>query len=102
MVVPQAIIPLTRLFAAADAAELVQLPPAGRVANNLTTMELGTAGVRVLLTRSFFTESETNSARLFSSPNRQPFVKDGINDFIVDGRTEAVNPERVGTKAAAH
>ena len=49
-----------------------------------------------------FTENETNSARLFSSPNRYPFVKDGINDFIVNGRTEAVNPERVGTKAAAH
>jgi Glycosyl hydrolase family 63 C-terminal domain len=49
-----------------------------------------------------FTENETNSERLFSSPNSQPFVKDGINDFIVDGRTGAVNPERVGTKAAAH
>ena len=31
-----------------------------------------------------------------------PFVKDGINDFIVHGRTTAVNPDRVGTKAAAH
>jgi len=29
-------------------------------------------------------------------------VKDGINDCIVDGRREAVNPERSGTKAAAH
>jgi hypothetical protein len=48
-----------------------------------------------------FTENETNSERLFSSPNRQRFVKDGINDFVVDGRTDAVNPERVGTKAAA-
>jgi hypothetical protein len=26
----------------------------------------------------------------------------GINDFVVDGRTEAVNPEKHGTKAAAH
>jgi Mannosylglycerate hydrolase MGH1-like glycoside hydrolase domain len=49
-----------------------------------------------------FTENETNTERLFSSPNRQPFVKDGINDFIVHGRREAVNPEQVGTKAAAH
>src|SRR5436190_15289554 len=49
-----------------------------------------------------FTENETNSRRLFSSPNRHPFVKDGINDFIVDGRKEAVNPARIGTKAAAH
>ncbi len=49
-----------------------------------------------------FTENETNSERLFASPNRQPFVKDGINDFIVHGQTGTVNPERVGTKAAAH
>jgi len=49
-----------------------------------------------------FTENETNSERLFSSPNRHEFVKDGINDFIVHDRKEAVNPARVGTKAAAH
>ena len=29
-------------------------------------------------------------------------MKDGINDYIVHGRVEAVNPERCGTKAAAH
>jgi len=60
--------------------------------------ELHCADARELL----FTGNETNSERLFSSPNRSPFVKDGINDFIVQGRREAVNPECVGTKAAAH
>jgi len=55
-------------------------------------------GARDLL----FTENETNSERLFSAPSRYQFVKDGINDFIVHDRKEAVNPERVGTKAAAH
>ncbi|HMG06286.1 MAG TPA: hypothetical protein VK581_12575, partial [Chthoniobacterales bacterium] len=49
-----------------------------------------------------FTENETNTERLFSSPNKHRFVKDGINDFIGHGRTGTVNPERVGTKAAAH
>ena len=48
-----------------------------------------------------FTENETNAERLWDSPNRTPFVKDGINDYVVDGRSAAVNPERVGTKAAA-
>jgi hypothetical protein len=48
-----------------------------------------------------FTENETNTERLFSSPNRHRFVKDGINDCVVHGRKEAVNPERIGTKAAA-
>src|SRR5262249_1923381 len=49
-----------------------------------------------------FTENETNSERIFAFPNPHRFVKDGINDFVVQGRAEAVNPERVGTKAAAH
>ena len=29
-------------------------------------------------------------------------MKDGINDFVVAGRQEAVNPQQTGTKAAAH
>ncbi|HEX4630007.1 MAG TPA: hypothetical protein VH188_03510, partial [Chthoniobacterales bacterium] len=49
-----------------------------------------------------FTENETNTERLFASPNKVKFVKDGINDFVVHGRQDAVNRERVGTKAAAH
>ena len=49
-----------------------------------------------------FTENESNTARLYGVPNATPFVKDGINDFVVHGRHEAVNPEHVGTKAALH
>jgi len=52
--------------------------------------------------RLLFTENETNNARLFSTPNRTPFVKDGIDNFIVHGRHEAVNSEHTGTKASAH
>ena len=49
-----------------------------------------------------FTENETNRQRLFGVPNQTPYVKDGINDYVVKGAQEAVNPERAGTKAAAH
>jgi hypothetical protein len=49
-----------------------------------------------------FTENETNNQRLFGSPNAGPYVKDGINDYIVKGLRSAVNPEETGTKAAAH
>jgi len=49
-----------------------------------------------------FTENETNTQRIANQPNRTPYVKDGINDYIVHGRAEAVNPQHVGTKAAAH
>ena len=49
-----------------------------------------------------FTENETNSERLFSLPNASRYVKDGINDAIVNGLMDRVNPERRGTKVAAH
>ncbi len=48
-----------------------------------------------------FTENETNTRRLFGVPNAEPYVKDGINDYVVEGRKEAVNQDQVGTKMAA-
>ena len=50
-----------------------------------------------------FTENETNHERLFTGQkNESPFAKDGINNFVVQGFANAVNPEMKGTKAAAH
>ncbi|HWZ19206.1 MAG TPA: hypothetical protein VNW73_10445, partial [Ktedonobacteraceae bacterium] len=49
-----------------------------------------------------FTENETNNERLWGVPNRTPFVKDGIDDTIVNKAGGKVNPEGVGTKVAAH
>ncbi len=49
-----------------------------------------------------FTENETNTQRIFGVPNRTPYVKDSINDYIVHGQEGAVNPEKKGTKVAAH
>ncbi len=49
-----------------------------------------------------FTENETNTQRIFGVPNRTPFVKDGINNHVVHGQEAAVNPEKRGTKTAAH
>jgi hypothetical protein len=49
-----------------------------------------------------FTENETNRQRLYGAENYTLYVKDGINDYIVHGRHDAVNPQQVGTKAAAH
>jgi hypothetical protein len=48
-----------------------------------------------------FTENETDSERLFGTPNASPFVKDAFHRFMIEGRTQAINPERRGTKAAA-
>ncbi|HEX6123887.1 MAG TPA: hypothetical protein VFZ23_00795, partial [Pyrinomonadaceae bacterium] len=49
-----------------------------------------------------FTENETNNERLFAVPNRRPFVKDGIGEYVIAGNTGAVNPAKSGTKAAAN
>ncbi|PZM15756.1 MGH1-like glycoside hydrolase domain-containing protein [Rhizobium tubonense] len=48
-----------------------------------------------------FTENETNTERLYGVPNRTQFAKDGINDYVVNGRLEAVNSQQSGTKVAA-
>jgi hypothetical protein len=49
-----------------------------------------------------FTENETNTQRIFGVANRSLYVKDSINNYIVHGQKEAVNPEKKGTKVAAH
>ena len=50
-----------------------------------------------------FCENSTNNDRLFpGQPNAFPYVKDGINDCVVQGRQAAVNPAHEGTKASAH
>ncbi|MBD2430279.1 MULTISPECIES: MGH1-like glycoside hydrolase domain-containing protein [Fischerella] len=54
------------------------------------------------VTELLFTENETNTERLFGSPNISTYVKDGINDYIVNGQKSAVNPEKFGTKASAN
>ena len=49
-----------------------------------------------------FTENETNTRRLYDDTEGSRYVKDSFHDYIVDGDKEAVNPERIGSKAAAH
>jgi hypothetical protein len=49
-----------------------------------------------------FTENETNNERIFGAPNASPYVKDGINNYVVNGKQDAVNPQYTGTKVAAH
>ncbi len=49
-----------------------------------------------------FTDNETNTERLYHTENANPHVKDAFHQYIVQGRAEAVNPEGIGTKAAAH
>ena len=48
-----------------------------------------------------FTENESNAERLWGQPNASPYVKDGFHACLIAGQEEAVNPDRIGTKAAA-
>jgi hypothetical protein len=50
---------------------------------------------------TLFTENETNNERIFGTASVSPYVKDGINNYVVNGHHEAVNPEKAGTKAVA-
>jgi hypothetical protein len=49
-----------------------------------------------------FTDNDTNATRLWGASNATPYAKDGINDYLVEGRKDAINAEGGGTKAAAH
>lgn len=49
-----------------------------------------------------FTENETNTERVFGVANRTPYVKDSIDSYVVHGQQDAVNPDKTGTKVAAH
>ncbi len=66
--------------------------------HSLGDYRLNADGAEALL----FTENESNLQRLWSMPNPQPFVKDGIHRAVVNGDTSATNPDLIGTKAAAH
>ena len=48
-----------------------------------------------------FTENETNGERLWGVPNHSPWVKDAFHRYVISGNTEAINPSKTGTKAAA-
>jgi hypothetical protein len=49
-----------------------------------------------------FTENETNNERIFGTPSASPYVKDGINNWVVYGNQDAVNPEHKGTKVSSY
>ena len=83
---------------------LLQKTPPG-ASNNIIFASHPELGDRFLYCEGanelLFTENETNNERLFHSPNVTPYVKDGINDYIVHHLQSAVNPQGLGTKAAA-
>jgi hypothetical protein len=83
------------LRAEGDGAVVAEHPELGRFRLEVEP-QAGEAAPELL-----FTENETNAERIFAAPNPTPFVKDAFHERVIHGRSEAVNPERHGTKAAA-
>jgi hypothetical protein len=50
--------------------------------------------------RLVFCDNDTNVAKVFGSAASPGYFKDGVNEFIVHGRQEAINPAKHGTKVA--
>jgi hypothetical protein len=69
-----------------------------RASGQLGEMTLDCEGDPELL----FTENESNAKRLWNQPNPSPYVKDAFHEYVVAGKSEAVNPSKTGTKGAAH
>jgi len=49
-----------------------------------------------------FCENETNWEKLEGGKNEKAYAKDGINDYVVHGHTDSVNPDLRGTKSALY
>jgi hypothetical protein len=63
--------------------------------NSLGTYNLWAEGKPEIL----FCENETNARRLFGQEDAKGYFKDGFDEYIVHRKRDAVNPERIGTKA---
>ncbi len=49
-----------------------------------------------------FTHNDTNQQALWNLPNETPYVKDAFHRAIIEKEKSAVNPEKLGSKAAIH
>ena len=84
-------------------------PPsqAGESTNQMSVIETqhDYYGLRRLLCEGqptlLFTENETNTGRLYGDQEGARYVKDSFHDYVVQGEKDAVNPDHLGTKAAA-
>lgn len=47
---------------------------------------------------TLFCDNETNLPRLYGLNDVGGYFKDGVNDFMIHGQKQAINPNRIGTK----
>ena len=49
-----------------------------------------------------FTDNETNNQRIFGYDDGNKYVKDGINNYVINCQKDAVNSKYIGTKFSPH
>lgn len=49
---------------------------------------------------TLFTNNDSNKRALWGQPNDTPYVKDAFHRYLIQGEKGAINPSKVGTKAA--
>ncbi|WP_447640428.1 MULTISPECIES: MGH1-like glycoside hydrolase domain-containing protein [Chitinophagaceae] len=52
------------------------------------------------LHKLLFCENETNNVKLYNSPNKTRYTKDGVNEYVVHNNVDAIDASESGTKAA--
>ncbi len=90
-------IPELRALKFADGKECIQANP-NEEDPNKESYSLYLDGECELL----FTNNETNNQVVFGSENSTPYVKDGINSYVVNKADNTINPDKSGTKSSAH
>ncbi|MGG1924008.1 glucosidase [Chryseobacterium sp. NRRL B-14798] len=50
--------------------------------------------------KTLFCNNETNNEKLYQCSNDSKYCKDGINNFVMTGSSQSVNPQNAGTKAS--
>ncbi|RME00338.1 MAG: glucosidase, partial [Calditrichaeota bacterium] len=79
------------------------IEPAGKNSLSLIHAELGQRWLYFEgAPERLFCENETNARRLFDMQAANGYFKDAIDEYIVHGNREAVNPMPRGSKAALH
>lgn len=52
--------------------------------------------------KPLFTHNDTDRMALWNQPNETPYVKDAFHRYLIEKDKKAINPHKVGTKAAYH
>ena len=90
--------PKLKIYAQEDSYSVIEADHPGLGKRWLYCRDVGANGRSPLL----FTENESNNQLLFNTENATPYVKDGINNYVVNDNQDAVNPDNIGTKFAPH